>query len=94
MELSWLLWDDHNIEHIATHNVTPAEVEQVVFSLETNGPYRDDRNRTGRLVFFGRTATRRPVVVVTDRPTPNGEAYVVSARPASERELKKYLEDS
>lgn len=69
MEVRWLLWDDHNIEHIARHKVTPAEVEQVVFSSETNGPYRDDRNRPGRLAFFGRAANGRPLVVVTEGPT-------------------------
>lgn len=94
-EVSWLLWDDHNITHIAErHDVTPAEAEQVVFGETMKGPFRDDRNRVGRLVFFGYTAKRRPVVVVTDRPTANGEAYVVSARTANEREQKKYLEDS
>ena len=95
MEVSWLLWDDHNINHLAErHEVTPAEAEQIVFSETMKGPYRDDRNHVGRLVFFGYTAERRPLVVVTDRPTPNCEAYVVSARTANERERKKYLEDS
>lgn len=95
MEVSWLLWDDHNVEHIAErHRVTPAEAEQVVFSRAMKGPYRDHRNRVGRLVFFGYTAAGRPLVVVTDRPTPSGEAYVVSARPANDRERKMFLEDS
>lgn len=96
MELTWLLWDEHNIDHIATHQVTPAEAEQAVFGPETKGPYRDDRNRPGRLVFFGYTAGENPkaLVVVTDRPTPTGEAYVVSARPANDRERKKYLKET
>jgi uncharacterized DUF497 family protein len=72
--------------------VTPAEAEQVVFGEAMTGPYRDDRNRKGRLVFFGHTADWRPLVVVTDRPTSTGEAYVVSARPANERERERYLE--
>jgi len=93
VEVRWLLWDDHNIEHIATHDVRPAEAEQVVFGLRTNGPFNDDRHRRGRLVFFGYTLNGRPLVVVTDRPTTTGEAYVVSARSANERERKKYLEE-
>jgi len=94
MEVRWLLWDDHNIEHIAKHNVTPSEVEQVVFGSRTRGPFGDDRHRHGRLVFFGYTAGERPLVVVVDRPTPTGEVYVVTARPASVREREKYLEES
>jgi uncharacterized DUF497 family protein len=94
MEVRWLLWDEHSIEHLAArHDATPAEAEQVVFGEGMRGPYRDDRNRVGRLVFFGHTAAGRPFVVVTDRPTPSGEAYVVSARPANDRERKRYLED-
>jgi uncharacterized DUF497 family protein len=93
VEVRWLLWDDHNINHIAKHEVKPAEVEQVVFGSATNGPFHDDRNRPGRLVFFGYSKRRRPLVVVTDRPTQMGEAYVVSARSANDREKKKYLED-
>lgn len=94
MEVRWLLWDDHNIEHIAKHNVTPAEVEQVVFGPGMRGPFRDDRHRQGRLVFFGHTAGERPLVVVVDRPTPTGEAYVVTARPTSVRERERCLEES
>jgi hypothetical protein len=94
MEVRWLLWDDHNIEHIAKHNVTPAEVEQVVFGSGMRGPFGDDRHRYGRLVFFGYTTEERPLVVVVDRPTPTGEAYVVTARPASVRERDKFLEES
>jgi uncharacterized DUF497 family protein len=92
--VSWVLWDDENIQHIARHHVTPAEVEQVVFAEDVVGPFRDDQVRQGRLVFFGYTAGRRPLVVVTDRPTPMGNAYVVSARQANDRERKKYLEEA
>lgn len=93
MQVRRLLWDDHNIEHIATHKVTPDEAEQVVFGASMRGPYEDNRNRVGRLVFFGFTDDRRPLVVVVDRPTSTGDAYVVSARPANERERRKYLEE-
>lgn len=92
MEVRRLLWDDHNIEHIARHKVSPIEAEEVVFGEETRGPYRDDRRRPGRLVFIGNTVGLRPLVVVTDPPTPNGDAYVVTARPATERERERYLE--
>jgi uncharacterized DUF497 family protein len=88
-----LLWDNHNILHIARHSVTSAEVEQVVFSPATKEPLSDDRHRLGRLVFVGHTDGSRALVVVTDRPTSTGEAYVVTARPATERERRRYLED-
>lgn len=91
-----MLWDDYNIEHIAKHGVKPAEVEQVVFGTGMKGPFEDNRSRTGRLVFFGfsgPTLNRRTLVAVTDRPTANGDAYVLSARPATDRERMKYMEE-
>ncbi len=33
MKICELVWDDDNIDHIAKHNVTPDEVEDVCFGL-------------------------------------------------------------
>lgn len=33
MIINDLLWDDKNVEHIAAHGVSPAEVEDVCFGL-------------------------------------------------------------
>ncbi|HXX91758.1 MAG TPA: BrnT family toxin [Acidimicrobiales bacterium] len=83
-----LLWDEHNERHISRHHVTPAEVEQVVFSPATLWR-RDDSHRPGRLVALGRTATgSRWLVVVCENPTADGLSYVVTARPMNPRERR------
>ena len=73
-----LLWDDRNLDHIARHDARPAEAKSVVF-----GP-------PGRREFYGTTEAGRYLVVVTDAPTSTGLAYVVSARPMSERERRAF----
>ncbi len=34
MEITWFEWDSANIEHIARHNISPDEVEDVAFDDE------------------------------------------------------------
>lgn len=46
-----LAWDDENVEHIARHHVSPAEVEQVCFAAE-KVVLRTER--AGRYVVLGR----------------------------------------
>lgn len=94
MKVTWLLWDEHNIEHIARHRVVPAEVEQVVFGKHARGPFREDRLRVGRRAYFGRTTRERALVVITEGPTRTGEAYVVTARSMTARERTRHLEDT
>lgn len=73
VEIRCLLWDEHNEAHIAGHQVTPAEVEEVVFGPATHWG-RDDRARVGRLVARGVTSASRYLVVVCDTPTASGKA--------------------
>lgn len=78
-----LLWDDHNRSHIARHGVTAVEVgDGPVVVVESN------RHRVGRLELFGRTGAGRCVMVVIERPTSFGLAYVVTARPMSDAERR------
>ena len=46
--------------------------------------------RLGRREFYGTTEEGRYPVVVTDAPTSTGLAYVVTARPMSERERRAF----
>jgi hypothetical protein len=60
-----VLWDDPkdpdgNVQHIAEHDLTPAEVESVL--RNPNG--KDERSRTtGRHVRFGWTSTNKYIMV-------------------------------
>ena len=84
-----VLWDAHNVEHIARHGVTPNEVEEVVRTNKARW-FTDDTVRLGRLVVLGATTTGRLLVIVLDRPAPSGVAYCVTARPMSPRERQDY----
>jgi uncharacterized DUF497 family protein len=69
-------WDSANIEHIARHNVTPEEAEQVIQNVPLDAP-AELRNGEKRTVNLGKTdAGRVLVVVVTER---NSMYRVVSA---------------
>ena len=73
------LWDAGNIDHIARHDISPEEAEQVV----ENDPFdiaRYLRNGEERLNQVGETDAGRVLVVVT---TQRGEdTRVVTAHPA------------
>ena len=81
-------WDNGNIEHIARHEVTPQEAEQVIENdpLDAGVVFRNGETRT---VHLGETdANRVLVVVVTER---NGLYRVVTARPADRKERAFYV---
>ena len=73
------VWDAGNIDHIALHDISPEEAEQVV----ENDPFdiaRYLRNGEERLNQVGETDAGRVLVVVT---TQRGEdTRVVTAHPA------------
>lgn len=81
-------WDNGNIEHIARHEVTPREAEQVIQNdpLDVGAALRNGETRT---VHLGETdAGRVLVVVVTER---DAMYRVVTARPADRKERAFYL---
>ena len=80
-------WDSANIEHIARHNVTPEEAEQVVQNDPFDAPAAI-RNGETRTLHLGETdAGRVLVVVVTERTI---MYRVVTARPAKKKERAFY----
>ncbi len=85
------MWDQHNEAHIARHSVTCLEVEEVLAGADTLAQ-TDDSHRPGRLVIWGRTIAGRHLVVILDPATPDGDAYVVTARPMTDRERRNYEE--
>jgi len=86
-----LQWDRYNINHVARHVVTPAEVEEVVAHPATRWN-RDDSHRAGRLVGFGLTAAQRLLVVYLEAISPQNTTVVVTARPMTARERTAYQE--
>lgn len=62
IDVIWDLPDDPtgNVQHIAEHGLTPADVEYVV-----NHPRRHAKSRsTGRPMVFGRTPSGEEIVVI------------------------------
>ena len=86
VSINRLLWDPWNVGHIARHEVTPAEVEQVC-----TGAFITRQSYAGRLLLIGPTYAERVLAVVLE-PLDDGAHYVVTARPASRRERRRYQE--
>jgi uncharacterized DUF497 family protein len=86
IEVKDLLWDAWNVVHIARHEVTPEEVEEVCAeggSIEAG--------YAGCLRLVGPTRQGRILAVVL-APKGNGIYYPVTARPASRKERRRYKE--
>ena len=81
-------WDEANIEHIAEHEVSPGEAEQVI----TNEPFEIDFQRyeeEDRISELGETDSGRILIVVS---TMRGSALrVVTAYPASKAMRLEYI---
>jgi uncharacterized DUF497 family protein len=80
-----LIWDEHNLDHIARHNVTQYEVEEVCYSKTFV-----KRGRNGLLEVYGQTESGRYLVLFFARRG-KGVYYPVTARDMVERERKTYL---
>ena len=82
-----LTWDVWNVAHIARHDVTPDEVEEVC-----NGSPVAGRGYGGRILLVGPSRSGRMLAVVL-APEGNGIYYTITARPASRKERRKYQEE-
>ena len=83
MVVSGFEWDDDNIFHIARHEFTPEEVEEVFA-----GDHKVRRTRQQRYIALGATLDGRLTFVVFRR-LPGGPVRVITARDmdTSERRL-------
>ncbi len=83
-----LVWDDSNIAHIALHNVSPAEVEQVIAnnSLDLGRQVRNGELRRMHL-GEGETDTGRVLLVLLTEQKP---PRTVTSYPAKERLRRFY----
>lgn len=82
-----LIWDAWNVAHIARHQVSPKEVEEVC-----HGAPLVRQSHKGRFLLIGPTFSGRILVVVL-APERRGVYYPVTARPASRKERRRYQEE-
>jgi len=83
-----LIWDAWNVAHIAHHQVTPEEVEEVC-----HGDPVVQKGKKGRVLVFGPTGSRRMLTIVLDPEDGPGVYDPVTARPASRRERAIYTSE-
>ena len=81
-----LAWDDWNLVHITKHEVSPDEVEEVVFSAAVVFPTYKNRHKLVGLTSSGRVLS----VVIGQVPGEPYVYYVFSARPASRKERREH----
>jgi uncharacterized DUF497 family protein len=84
MRVDVLVWDPHNLAHIARHEVRKEEVEEV---LESDHEIR--KVWKGRYSIQGQTYSGRYLMVFLDS-LGQGRAYVVTAREMTEQEKKRF----
>lgn len=81
-----LIWDSWNIAHIARHDVTPDEVEDVC-----HGDYITSQTYGGRIRVVGLTSTGRMLAIIL-APREKGAYYIVTAHNANTGEQQRYHE--
>ena len=79
-----LIWDDFNVAHIAIHDVTVQEVEEVC-----QGDFIARQTYNDRLLITGPDSTGNLLSIVLG-PEGDDEYYVVTARPAAKKERRVY----
>jgi len=85
MEITWFEWDSNNIEHIALHNISPDEIEDVAFDDE---PWIR-KGREGTRYMLGYTVAGRYVFTVYILKG-KGIARVITAMDMDEKTKKVY----
>jgi uncharacterized DUF497 family protein len=83
-----LAWDDWNLVHITKHEVSPEEVEDVVFGAAVVFPSYKNRHKLVGLTRSGRVLS----VVIGQVPGEPHVYHVFSARPASRKERRKFAQ--
>lgn len=80
-----MLWSSRSVAHIARHELTPEEVDDVLFN-----PPLDARRgkREGTYLVFGRSRSGLRLLVVI-APRPRNTWYVVTARDVDKAERRR-----
>ena len=87
LTIATLIVDDHRIAHIARHQVTVEEVQEIV-----SGDYAYIQGRQDRWLLIGKTSQGRFLTVVVGQRAPAHTYGLVTARPASREERSFYAE--
>ena len=85
MEWESLIWDEANEAHMARHQVTPDEVEDVVHDARS----RVLRTHTERRLVIGRTSAGRWLLVVLAQAGAD-QSYPITARDLTPAEKRRY----
>ena len=90
MHIDYLAWDDWNVEHIAGHGITVAEVEKVCHAGQPL-VRRAGVTRYGLIRYhvYGQTTSGRYLFIVLDDEAA-GVFYTVTAREMTEREKQLF----
>jgi len=88
MRIRELLWPRDRIEHIARHDVTPDEVEEVCFGQPL---IQRAKSHGENPVYYvlGQTNVGRFLFSVVIQ-FPDGKGYPVTARPMTDKERRRY----
>src|SRR5579862_5371154 len=82
-----LIVDEHRIEHIARHQVTLQEVQEIVF-----GDFAYIKGREDRWLLIGQTRAGRFLTVVVGKRSAKNAYGLVTARPSRRDERSFYNE--
>ena len=88
MRIYELTWSSERIEHIARHNVTPAEVAEVC----RGKPFVQRAKSQGENPVYyvlGQTDAGRYLFCVIIQ-FPDGKGYPITARPMTDKEKRRY----
>ncbi len=88
MKIHELLWPHDRLEHIAKHNVTSDEVEEVCFGKSF---IQRTKSHGKNPVYYvlGQTNSGRHLFNVIIQ-FPDGKGYPVTARPMTDKEKRRY----
>lgn len=84
-------WDEANVKHIARHNATPSEAEDVFF--DTNNVLNEDLKHSiaeNRFIIIGKTKEGRLLYQIFTKR--GNKIRIISSRDINKKEVKLYEE--
>jgi uncharacterized DUF497 family protein len=88
VKIQKIIWSEDRIEHIARHEVTPEEFEEIVFGT---GLVQRAKSEGINPVYYvrGQTEFGKYLICVVIQ-FPDGNGYPVTARPMTDQEKRRY----
>jgi hypothetical protein len=90
MRIQEFIWPEDRIDHIAQHDVTPEEVEEVCFGKAFVQRAKSE-GRNPVYYVLGQTEASRYVFCVVIRFS-DGKGYPITARPMTDKERRRYTQ--